>query len=292
MSSEARQNAVSYPRQRVRLPYPRSKSGCLVCRRLHKKCDERRPICTRCLLKGKACQWPRAQRDRDRVPNDDNVPSFHDTTPPVQDSVNNSHSYENDTSSPLSIFGGNSRSGDKDLRLIAPPSCSMGNVSSMFLAHFVAETSRYMTTVSPEKNPFLTHLLPLAFSNELILHALLALGGAHLERKQSSSEISTWACRHHGHVIYLLKDAISQESIGPLEWVQILLVQLVLYLIGVCLSFPVSSIFPGNPRWLWNYKWKQDFPERDSINAHVSIRVLGSDFSIPRFSVLPKMQEQ
>ncbi|KAJ5376423.1 hypothetical protein N7509_013309 [Penicillium cosmopolitanum] len=236
MSHEARQNAVNYPRQRVRLPYPRSKSGCLVCRRLHKKCDERRPICTRCLLKGKACQWPRTgQRDRDPDPdpNEDDVPSLHDTTPPAQGIADNSNPCGNDSSSPVSIFGGNSRSGDRGLRLIEPPSCSMGNASSMFLAYFVAETSRYLTTVSPEKNPFLTHLLPLAFSDELILHSLLALGGTHLERRQSSPEISTRVCRHYGHVIYMLQEAISQESIEPLELVRILLAQLILYLIGI-----------------------------------------------------------
>jgi hypothetical protein len=115
----------------------------------------------------------------------------------------------------------------------------MGSVSSMFLAYFVAETSKYMTTVSPEKNPFLTHLLPLAFSDELILHSLLALGGTHLERKQSSPEINTWVCRHYGHVIYLLQDAISRKSNEPLEWLRALLAQLILYLIGVCSSCPI-----------------------------------------------------
>ncbi|KAJ5090481.1 hypothetical protein N7532_009165 [Penicillium argentinense] len=110
---------------------------------------------------------------------------------------------------------------------------SLGSVSSMFLAHFVAETSRYMTTVNPEKNPFLTHLLPLAFSDELILHSLLALGGAHLDRKQSSPEINTWVYRHYGHVIYLLQGAISRKSNEPLEWLRALLAQLILYLIGV-----------------------------------------------------------
>ena len=110
----------------------------------------------------------------------------------------------------------------------------MGSVSSMFLAHFVAETSRFMTTVRPEKNPFLTHLLPLAFSDELILHSLLALGGAHLEHRQSSPEINAWVCRHYGHVICLLQDTISRKSNEPLDWLRVLLAQIILYLIGVC----------------------------------------------------------
>jgi hypothetical protein len=195
MSHEARQNAVSYPRQRVRLLYPRSKSGCLDCRCLHKKCDERRPICTRCLLKGKSCQWPRTGQpelspDPDTNPDDDNVPSFHDTTPLTQGITDDSYLRGNGTSSAVLIFGEIARTGDKGLRLIVPLSSSIGNMSSMFLAYFVAETSRYITTVSPEKNLFLTQILPLAFSDKLILYLLLALGGTYLEHRQSSPEIS------------------------------------------------------------------------------------------------------
>jgi hypothetical protein len=117
----------------------------------------------------------------------------------------------------------------------------------MFLAHFVAGTSRFMTTVSPEKNPFLTHILPLAFSDELILHLLLALGGAHLERKQSSPEINACVCRHYGRVIHLLNDIISRKSSEPYEWLRALLALLILYLIGVCLSLSIRSILSRDP---------------------------------------------
>jgi hypothetical protein len=122
---------------------------------------------------------------------------------------------------------------DEVSRLLAPPGCSLGSVSSMFLAHFVGETSRYMTTVSPEKNPFLTHILPMAFSEELILHSLLALGGAHLESRRSSPEINTWVCRHYGKTIHLLQDTISRNSNEPIDWLRASLALLMLYLLGV-----------------------------------------------------------
>jgi hypothetical protein len=118
--------------------------------------------------------------------------------------------------------------------LLATPHCSLGPVSSMFLAHFVGETSRYMTTVSPEENPFLTHILPLAFSDELIFHSLLALGGAHLESKRSSPDISVWVCRHYGRVIHLLQDIISRKPNEPTDWLRAFLALLMLYLFGVC----------------------------------------------------------
>jgi hypothetical protein len=103
----------------------------------------------------------------------------------------------------------------------------------MFLAHFVSETSKYMTTVSPEKNPFLTHILPLAFSDELIFHSLLVLGGAHLESRRVSPEINTWVCRHYGRVIHLLQDIISRKSNESIDWLRAFLALLMLYLFGV-----------------------------------------------------------
>lgn len=242
-------HAVRYPRQKVRLPYLRSKSGCLVCRRQHKKCDERRPACSRCLLKGKACQWPGSsvhrEPDLEPDPEPDRSRSFHDAaTPPIQDTpVDANPSGEKTRLSPTAATLNEAAAiSDKGLHSIAPQSFSLDPVSSMFLAHFVAETSRYMTTVDPEMNPFLTHMLPLAFSDKLILHSLLALGGAHLECKQSSPEINACVCRHYGRVIHQLQATISRRSSESIEWLRALLALLVLYLIGVCPSHHLPSV--------------------------------------------------
>ncbi|KAE8381351.1 fungal-specific transcription factor domain-containing protein [Aspergillus bertholletiae] len=230
MSHGTRESGVRFPRQRVRLPYPRSKSGCLVCRRQHKKCDERRPACSRCLLKGKACQWPGPAR---RDPDSNRSLSFRDATPPLQECLVDPPDFGEEPFPPTATFNEGAGMGGEGLRQIAPLSCSLDSVSSMFLAHFVAETSRYMTTVNPEQNPFLTHMLPLAFSDELVLHSLLALGGAHLERKQSSPEINACVCRHYGRVIHQLQNTISRKSSESVEWLPTLLALLILYLIGV-----------------------------------------------------------
>lgn len=37
----------------------RSRTGCLCCRRRHKKCDEQKPACKFCLSKGITCEWPK-----------------------------------------------------------------------------------------------------------------------------------------------------------------------------------------------------------------------------------------
>jgi hypothetical protein len=239
MSPGVRENAVRFPRQRVRLPYPRSKSGCLVCRRQHKKCDERRPVCSRCLAKGKDCQWPvTVQREADF----DKSPSFNDAQSPIREGPSNPSPRREEPFSPTSTSNDAVGFDDEGLRLPAPPGCSLGSVSSMFLAHFVSETSKYMTTVSPEKNPFLTHILPLAFSDELIFHSLLVLGGAHLESRRVSPEINTWVCRHYGRVIHLLQDIISRKSNESIDWLRAFLALLMLYLFGVCPLPPIQSI--------------------------------------------------
>lgn len=224
-------NAARYPRQRVRLPHPRSRSGCLVCRRQHKKCDERRPVCSRCALKGHTCQWPGTAL---REPERNRTRPIIDDASSIQDSPYDPSRSREETLPLPSTSNEIAGPSGEDPRPSTPLGCSLGPVSSMFLAHFVAETSRFMTIVSPEKNPFLTHMLPMAFSDELILHSLLALGGAHLERKQSSPEINTWVCRHYGRVLYQLQDIISRKSSEPIQWPRALLALLILYVIGVC----------------------------------------------------------
>lgn len=36
----------------------RARTGCLNCRKKHKKCDENKPICSSCLKKSEECEWP------------------------------------------------------------------------------------------------------------------------------------------------------------------------------------------------------------------------------------------
>ncbi|KFA45681.1 hypothetical protein S40293_08020 [Stachybotrys chartarum IBT 40293] len=44
------------PKRRKR-QQPRSRSGCLECRQHHQKCDERRPTCGLCQVRGRSCQY-------------------------------------------------------------------------------------------------------------------------------------------------------------------------------------------------------------------------------------------
>ena len=242
MSPGAHGNTARFPRQRVRLPYPRSNSGCLVCRRQRKKCDERRPTCSRCLFNGKACQWPVT------VPRetDSNCSRSLDNTHPTNDIPVDANPYGEQIHSPTSPLNRDAAITGDGLPVTEPQPFSLDPISSMFLAHFVAETSKHMITVGPVKNLFLTYMLPLAFSDELILHSLLALGGAHLERKQSSPEIDTCVCRHYGLVIHRLQEIITRKQNEPIEWLRALLALLIIYVTGVCPSASIFSIYSGS----------------------------------------------
>lgn len=51
-------------------------------------------------------------------------------------------------------------------------------------------------------NPFLTILLPLGYMDNLLMHALLAVSGAHLTYKESDSiEIATATRQHYSKLI-------------------------------------------------------------------------------------------
>ncbi|ODV90344.1 hypothetical protein CANCADRAFT_56882 [Tortispora caseinolytica NRRL Y-17796] len=51
---------------RIRRFSKRSRSGCILCKKRKKKCDEKKPKCTSCTRLGTHCEWPAAMPDRDR----------------------------------------------------------------------------------------------------------------------------------------------------------------------------------------------------------------------------------
>ncbi|KAJ1307172.1 hypothetical protein OPQ81_001289 [Rhizoctonia solani] len=46
----------------------RSRNGCLTCRRKHKKCDEKMPLCSRCEKSNSQCTWPRSPHSGHPLP--------------------------------------------------------------------------------------------------------------------------------------------------------------------------------------------------------------------------------
>lgn len=63
--------------------------------------------------------------------------------------------------------------------------CTLTQVSVTLLRHYFEYTAGLLCTSPPTKCPFITVLLPLAYTDELLMHTVLALSGTHLECRQS-----------------------------------------------------------------------------------------------------------
>ncbi|RYP72529.1 hypothetical protein DL771_004169 [Monosporascus sp. 5C6A] len=49
------------PEERRRRYHKRSRNGCIDCKRKHIRCDEKKPLCTNCLVKGDTCGYAEAK---------------------------------------------------------------------------------------------------------------------------------------------------------------------------------------------------------------------------------------
>lgn len=63
--------------------------------------------------------------------------------------------------------------------------CTLTQASVMLLQHYFEYTAGLLCTSPPAICPFITVVLPLAYTDELLMHTVLALSGTHLECKQS-----------------------------------------------------------------------------------------------------------
>lgn len=170
MMLEPASRAISAPRQGrrplVRLPHRRAKTGCLTCRQRKKKCDEIRPRCSGCRRNHESCSWP----------------------------ISTYVPHQTSTTSTLSpSFAINVHTGR---------ACYLTPDSALLLSHYLSETAPMLATAPVEKNPFITHVVPLAYTDDLLMHSVLALGGTHLAFKKDSDvqiQIATW--QHYSAVV-------------------------------------------------------------------------------------------
>lgn len=63
--------------------------------------------------------------------------------------------------------------------------CNLTQASITLLRHYFEYTAGLLCTSPPTKCPFITVVLPLAYTDELLMHTVLALSGTHLECRQS-----------------------------------------------------------------------------------------------------------
>lgn len=158
----------------------RSKAGCLACRQRRKKCDEKRPRCTGCWRNMLECTWPDAHQSG------------------CTDSDHESGIMDSPTSTRLSGLAFHSEA------------CSLTLQSSQLLQHYVTETAVVLVTGTPPINHFILCILPQAYADETLMHAILAVSGAHLSYGlEDSSCIQKSTRMHYVAVLRAVQDEIT-----------------------------------------------------------------------------------
>lgn len=65
--------------------------------------------------------------------------------------------------------------------------CGLTPQSVLLLRHYLCHTASYFAMRALEDNPLVSVLLPLGYTDVLLMHGLLALSGAHLAYKEPAS---------------------------------------------------------------------------------------------------------
>jgi hypothetical protein len=173
----------------------RSWTGCLTCRQRKKKCDERKPTCVACRRNSLQCTWPSADSRR-KARN-----SVHRVA--LQDRKNSPDELD-PLAQWLSLTGS----------FVSPTRASaLTETSSLLFSHYIARTANVLSTFSPNaNNPFVTLLVPLCCNDDLLMHSLLALSGAHMKSLSPGIEVSLTTYRHYSIVIRTIRDCISDHA--------------------------------------------------------------------------------
>ncbi|KAL9567445.1 hypothetical protein ACKAV7_008395 [Fusarium commune] len=203
--------------RRPRRNYPRCRSGCLTCRQRKKKCDEGKPDCSSCLRNHVRCRWPGpASRDDD---GDSRTP-----TEPLQQLEPKRGGMEREV-----VATWNKR---RVSFLSRERACSLASVSSTLFEHYLTQTAALLVPLPMSHNPFIRLILPVAFSDHLVMHGILALSGSHLGHQQVNSvEIQHATWRHYSVVIRSLRSEIQDHaavSDNPDKTLRLLMVLIIL----------------------------------------------------------------
>ncbi|PHH81760.1 hypothetical protein CDD82_7930 [Ophiocordyceps australis] len=194
---------------KFRLQHARSRTGCLVCRKRKKKCDERRPHCNGCTRNRLDCTWPRPSHD-------DSHPGYNTSQ-----------------------------------RAIVPSSpwrqlyaTTFTPVSPRLLEHYQTNTALHLQVRTCMRNPFVTCVLSLAQSDNVLMHAVLAVSGAHLSYKlPDAAETELATRRHYLRALNGLQHVIASGRVEENRDMQSLLLTLAFLCQYEVLSTASSSIF-------------------------------------------------
>lgn len=227
----------------------RGKTGCLCCRARRKKCDERRPICVGCERNFLVCSWPplpTAPRRRRRV-----------ITSPTRNATRNDEAHSESPGhgsvTPNHEVGTSNRIVSRPPIRLAPP---LRNTSILLkqpmqqqlYQHYLRKTAHSISSFHDHTNPFITYILPIAESDDMVLQAILALSGAQLSNQTSTSrDMKVIASTHYTLALRGLKFGITEYTNGQEVVIPLLSATLLMCLVEVWILDPLlKDSLPAN----------------------------------------------
>ena len=254
------------------LAHVRTKTGCLTCRERRKKCDEIKPTCSGCARNFIDCKWPSllvlnsgsctsrsnpkgslndglladtfyAQQDSSdptspgidalvtRVLSPSLAERYAEVATPAHGCWKKRHGKPDGSDStvvwqPLSAS------------FMSPQRATLLTSSSLLLLqHYMESTSTFLVAKPLSSNPFHAVVLPLAFTDDLLMHALLALSGTHLAfRRGGDLDIQTATRTHYSLLLRNLRTTFEDKALydDVRKMSRLLLVLVVLSHVEVC----------------------------------------------------------
>lgn len=262
--------------------FSRTRAGCLTCRSRRKKCDEVKPRCAGCRRNQLPCDWPPSTGSEDHDSASSSTPTS-SSTQIVRQRIQASSSIavtRRQVSSPASIPWSVSAvhiGAENDTR-----ACMLTPQSVNLLSHFLVHTATCFAMGPLDGNPFVTVFVPLASTDDLLMHSLLALSGAHLSSKEPENiELARAADMHYSKLLHGLRrefSTLQEEDLRKKERLLRLLMVACHYEVssppplynrayGVLTSHLAQGCFRKPP---WGFVQP---PTRESSSSHVTGRI-------------------
>ncbi|KAJ5605760.1 fungal-specific transcription factor domain-containing protein [Penicillium lagena] len=208
--------------------FGRVRTGCLTCRHRKKKCDEEKPQCLSCARNKLDCSWPphitrtfgldgKQRSYCDQVTSKTSliscdglaeaysspVSEAHGTSPETEDKDEPDIPNDNIVwSRELSTFLSPRRAG-----MLLP-------ASQVLLSHYIEKTGPLLATAPAQNIPFVSWIMPIAYNDDLLMHSILALSGAHLSFKsQEQTELQQATYQHYCLVLRTLRRISKDEAL-------------------------------------------------------------------------------
>lgn len=88
--------------------------------------------------------------------------------------------------------------------------------SVLLLQHYLEDTACFLVPKIRTRNPFITQVLPLAYSDDLLMHAVMSLSGTHLScQQQDNLDIQLATRKHYSLLLKGLRKAFADEAKQP-----------------------------------------------------------------------------